>query len=311
MDYTESTVKMPELLNPGSEEQEGKLLDRLSSKITEVSTLPHIALRVMEVANNKDTGASDLREILEGEPALSSRVLKCVNSAAYGLREKVTSLQRAISYLGFKQVRNLAITASVSDLFKTDNHIGSYNRTGLWRHLVAVGLCSRMIAMRLRLPVFEEAFLAGLLHDIGIILEDQYSHDDFSLIVNSLSPDTTLVAMEQEVQGFDHTMLGYRIANQWKFPDETLVAIKHHHQFLKYNGPHTTILACVVVANMICSMKDITSVGVQQLRPSRAAIDALRFGRDDLKVIASDLDQEMDQSKQLFDLLFNNESAII
>ena len=105
-------------------------IDQVVRQITEISTLPHIALRVMSVANNPDAGAADLRVVVEADPALSSRVLKCVNSAAYGLRHKCTSLQRAISYLGFKQVRNLAITASVSEIFKKDEKIEPYRRSG-------------------------------------------------------------------------------------------------------------------------------------------------------------------------------------
>src|SRR5262245_37069549 len=113
------------------------LVDKVARRIDGISTLPHVALRVMEVASDERTGAAELKAVLEGDPALSARVLRSVNSSAYALRTKVTNLQLAIAYLGLKQIRNLAVTASVSDIFKKDEQIGSYSRGGLWRHLVS------------------------------------------------------------------------------------------------------------------------------------------------------------------------------
>lgn len=140
-------------------------LDSVVRRIDEISTLPHIALQVMEVANEPGSSAADLKDVVEGDAALSARILRCVNSSAYGTRTKVTNLQHAIAYLGLKQIRNLAITASVSELFKKEEAVGSYLRSHLWRHLVSVGICARLIAMRRQFENFEDVFLAGLLHD--------------------------------------------------------------------------------------------------------------------------------------------------
>jgi len=92
---------------------------QVAQQIGEISTLPHIAMRVLHVANDPDSSVRDLKEILESDAALSTRVLRSVNSSAYGLRTKITNLQQAIAYLGMKQIRNLAMTASVSDLFRS------------------------------------------------------------------------------------------------------------------------------------------------------------------------------------------------
>jgi HD-like signal output (HDOD) protein len=87
-------------------------------------------------------------------------VLRCVNSSAYAIRTKITNLQHAISFLGVKQIRNLAMTASISKLFAKEESIGPYNRLGLWRHMIAVGVCARLIAARLSLKEFEDVVLA-------------------------------------------------------------------------------------------------------------------------------------------------------
>ena len=193
-------------------------LDMVVSRAAEVSTLPHIALKVMEVARNPESNAADLKTVVESDPSLSARVLRTMNSAAYAFRSKVTNLQQAISLLGFNQVRNLAITASVSDSFKNDTVCGTYRRSGLWRHLVSVGICARLIAARTRLSNFEDAFLAGLLHDFGIIIEDQHVPKGFRAMINSLNDPRPLTDAEQMFLGFDHTLLGARVADNWKFP---------------------------------------------------------------------------------------------
>jgi HD-like signal output (HDOD) protein len=277
-------------------------VDEVISHVTEVSTLPQVALRVIQVAGDPDAGAADLRRSVECDPSLSARILRCVNSAAYALRCQVTSLQQAISFLGFDQVRNLAITASVSELSKSSEAIGPYRRTALWRHMVSVGICSRLIAARQRFSNFEEIFLAGLLHDLGIILEDQQCHAMFCKVIAALAPDKTLCEVEQSVLGFDHAALGGGIAEVWKFPPSVAAALRYHHSSHECNTNHTAVVHCVEVANLICGVKGVTSVGVKMLKAPHTAMTALGLGKEDVKILVTDLDHELALNQGLFDL---------
>lgn len=277
-------------------------LDLLVERIDRISTLPQIALRIMEVANNPDSTAGDLKAVMEGDVALSARVLRCVNSSAYALRTKITNLQQAITYLGMKQVRNLAITASVSQIFKQGGAIGTYQPAGLWRHMVAVGLTSRLIAMRLGLANFEDMFLAGLLHDIGIVLEDQFAHPAFVAVMQSLQPGKTLCEIEREHLGFDHTMLGERLAQSWRFPEPMQAAIRQHHTSTAYHGEHVSLVRCVEVANLLCSLKSFSSVGVPLVKVSQTAMNGLSLTKQDLLVLSEDMERELRQNSSLFQL---------
>jgi HD-like signal output (HDOD) protein len=276
--------------------------DQMVRRIHEISTLPQVAMRVMQVANNPNAGASELKQVMEYDPALCVRVLRCVNSSAYATRVKITNLQQAIAYLGIRQIRNLALTASISKLFKQQGSIGPYNRTALWRHLVAAGLCSRMIAMRCRLSTFEDMFLAGLLHDVGIILEDQHLNEVFSAMVGSLSKDTTLCDAERRHFGFDHTTLGEGVTKSWSFPDTVVAAVRFHHGSANYRGPHVQVVHCVEIANFICSVKGITSVGINLAQFPRGAIEGLALTKEDVVVLATDLDREVSANESLFQL---------
>jgi len=289
----------PPSLSPSADRSN---LDRVARRVHEISTLPHVALQVMEVANDPDSGALEMRDIMESDPALTARVLRYVNSSAMGLRQRITNLQYAIAYLGAKQIRNLAMAAAVSDLFKADDSTGAYDRKALWRHLVSVGICTRVLALQLSMTDFEDLFLAGLLHDLGIILEDQYAHKPFQQMMAVAGEDVPFVQLEREYLGFDHTELGEKVAESWRFPDMVRSAIRRHHSSASYTGEHLTGVRCVEVANMICTAKGLTSIGLKWVPFSRSAIEGLSLTRDDIQVLAGRLDEELSNNSTLFDI---------
>lgn len=280
-------------------------LDQVTRRIHDISTLPQIALRVVQIANDPNARARDLKEVMEGDAALSTRVLRCINSSAYAMRTKITNLQHAITYLGISQIRNLAMTASVSDLFKQSGTIGPYDRVGLWRHMVAVGIVARMIATRRGIAGFEDVFLAGLLHDIGIILADQHIHEEFTEVVQSLRPGETLIETERKHLGYDHTMLAGEMTRRWQFPEVVIAAVRHHHNSAVYRGERSEVLWCVEMANLICSVKGLSSVGIHLVRVSPAAIAGLALTKEDIQVLVADLDRELKLNEHLFQLGFD------
>lgn len=277
-------------------------LDRVVRRVRDISTLPHAALQLVQVANDPRSGASEMKQAMESDPALTARVLRYVNSSAIGLRQRITNLQYAIAYLGVKQIRNLAMTAAVSDLFQQDQALGAYTRLGLWRHLVAVGICARILALRQSMSDFEDVFLAGLLHDIGIILEDQYAHDPFVEMMADAREDRPLTDLEREHLGFDHSRLGEKVADQWKFPEGVRAAIRHHHGSEHYAGDHLRTVRCVEVANLVCTLKGFSAIGLNCLPFSRSAIEGLSLTRDDIQVLSTRLDEELRTSSELFNI---------
>ena len=280
-------------------------LESVAAGITEISTLPNVALHVIQVASDPASEAKELRNVIESDPALCVRVLRCVNTASFGLRSRIADLSQAVDYLGFNQVRDLAITATVSDLFRGSRRILSYDRGGLWRHVVAVGVCSRMIATRLRLEGYRNSFLAGLLHDLGIILFDQYRHEDFHRVIAGLNTSRPLIEFERKFVPWDHTELGYVMGERWKVPEVALAAIRWHHDPASCPPPHGRTAHCVAVANVVCSSKGLTSVGPNLVDLAQASLDELRIETRDVSVFADDLDAEVARHQHLFEILGN------
>jgi putative nucleotidyltransferase with HDIG domain len=268
-------------------------LGRLVREIDEISTLPHVADRVRQVAADAEAEPAELKHLLESDPALSARVIRQAKWSHHPVRGRITNLQQTIAYLGTRQIRELAMTAGVSDAFRTDPRIASYRRRQLWQHSVAVGVCARMIARRLRLADPEGVFLAGLLHDVGIILEDQYRHESFAEMVGSLREDRTLAEQERNVLGFDHMALGEQVGRNWRLPEAVLAAIRYHHMSVRYRGDHIDTVRCVEVANLICTLRGTPSVGLKLVKYSRPAFAGLSLAREDTAGLIEELNQEL------------------
>lgn len=278
-------------------------LETVSKRIQDVSSLPMIVTRVLRVVNDERSSVNDLKGVVESDPALSVRVLRVVNSASYALRSPVTTIHSAISLLGFNTVRDLSLTLSVTKLFRDGEGVGSYRRRDLWRHLVCVAVASRMVAARSGYPRYDEAFLAGLLHDIGIILIDQYAHPEFVEIMRLTATGRPYQVVEKEMLGFDHAELGASVTRRWHFAPGVVDAILNHHDGSACMTENRE-LACVVdVANFLCSAKGITSTGHYHLSPPNPETFAtLSLSREDIEVLWADLESELERSRPLLEI---------
>ncbi len=277
-------------------------LRRLASRIGEISTLPQVAQRVIEIASDDHSGAHDLKQALESDVSLSARVLRIVNSSAFGLRQRIANLQMAVTYLGFRQIRNLALTACIAEIFRNSEQIGSYRRDHLWRHSVSVGITARMIAMRRKIDQFEEIFLGGLLHDIGIVFADQYDHPKFRKMVLSLRPGESLEQFERTHLGYTHSELGELVGEKWNFPAMTRSAIRFHLDPGKAPAEFVRAVHCVALANYLITIKGLPSVGMNLTPPPTESVTALGLARSDLEAILLDLDDELSRNAALLGL---------
>ena len=268
-------------------------LDAVVKRIENVATLPQVAIQILRIAQDPDADAADMRAVIEGDPALCTSVLRFANSSAYALKLRVNNVQQAIAYLGMKQIRNLALTASVSTLFQSAKVIGNYSRPGLWRHLVSVGLGARMLGLRLKFRAAEDLFLAGLLHDIGIVLEDQHVNGPFTKTIQTLDPQKTLCENEQQSLGFDHCQLGALVADKWGLPETVKAAITHHHHAADKSCTRGDMVQFIEVANLLCTFKDISSVGVNLVRACPESIKGLDLTKEDLLAVSEALDREL------------------
>lgn len=277
-------------------------LEYTIKKIGDISTLPAILNKILHATADPATGAEYLQHILKSDPALTAKTLKVANSAYYGASQKVITMKHAIVFLGFKTVKNLAIAASVCDMFKSHERINEYSREALWKHSVAVAICAKSIAQRSGLRSGEDIFTAGIMHDLGIIMEDQYLHQHFvRLLQEPQLAERNICAAEQSVFGFDHAKLGSMVAMQWKIPAELCRPIEFHHTPRLAPAAYQTTAAIVYLANVICNAKKIGYVIKDMIDTAdlNLVLALLHFQKDDVALIVEELPGEMEKAHEL------------
>lgn len=228
-------------------------------EISHIATLPEITLRIIELVEDPSSTAQDLHEVISNDPALCSRILKVVNSSFYGLPGQIASINRAIVMLGLNAVKNIAIAASLAKLFRGGELTKSFSAKDLWEHSNAVAVASKMIADKLGLGLSDEAYLAGLIHDIGIMVEMQFDRTKLIEAVETTAPDAEgvptigLLEVEERVFGATHQDFGAALCEKWKFPQTFALVTGHHHDPSAVPPESRKIVSIVHIAERIAA----------------------------------------------------------
>lgn len=242
-------------------------LERLFSRIGEVASMPAAAQKVLRLTADEKADHERLRDAIQGDPVLVARILRRLNSSYYALSHKISSIKTAITLLGTREIRNLALTVFASKLYEPNSSYGRYRREELWKHSVGVAVASRLVARVCGKGVGDEAYVAGLLHDLGLILLDQTLQRHFHKVIDLIDEATPTHVVETRILSFDHAVLGGFVARRWNFPDQVADAITYHHQPWNYAGPHKDLVQVVAAANYLCSRAGVTSLGVHNVTP--------------------------------------------
>src|SRR5438477_10152579 len=168
-----ATLTQTKPVTPAAANDPSVLIAEATKKVTTIATLPEVTARIVATVEDPRSTASQLHKIVAHDPALVTRILKVVNSAFYGLPGQIGSVERAIVLLGLNAVKNIAVAASLGQLFRGAKLCEGFTAKDLWTHCIAVGVAARDLAKQLKLPIADEAFLAGMIHDVGILISLQ------------------------------------------------------------------------------------------------------------------------------------------
>lgn len=224
----------------------------------DLPTLPQVVMRVSNLAADPSTAMSELVRIIHDDPALTTKILRVANSAFYGMSRHVESLNTALLVLGMRELINLVACISVFRAFPTIPGQPTFDRNAFWVHSAGCGEIARAISQRLKLRLNTEGFTAGLLHDIGKIILDQYFHDDFMETLElSQTKRISMVEAEDSVLGVNHAELGVWLAEMWALPKNICGAIAYHHNLDVPTGKDRYLVALVHLADIFCKRAGI------------------------------------------------------
>ncbi len=221
----------------------------------ELSSLPQVLAEVIRVTDSEDSTAGDIADVILKDPPLSARILRVVNSPFYGPVRGISTINQAVVTLGMRAVKALALSTSLYKLFDIDDPI--VDRIRFWRHSLEVAIACREIAQACSYKPAEEAFVAGLMHDIGILIMESNFSDQFRRIWKLIESGESLVKQEEATWGTNHARVAKFLLDQWRLPPFLGEAIAAHHN--NFTGdeslPHSRLGRIVNLGNRISKFR--------------------------------------------------------
>lgn len=226
------------------------------NRTTELRPLRTVAARAISLAEDERTAAMDLASVISSDQALTAKLLRLSNSAYYGYARRIGNVREAIILLGMRTVRSVAITSGIIEALEIEE-VQGFDKELFWAHSVSVGLVAEAIAKDTRAARPEDAFTAGVLHDVGKLAMMLAEPLDFGQVVDLVVHERMRWHdAENAVFGIGHEHVGARLAQRWRFPDPLVDAIRQHHP--ERQSPTIESLADVVTAaNLACNRRGV------------------------------------------------------
>ncbi|HTL31287.1 MAG TPA: HDOD domain-containing protein, partial [Tepidisphaeraceae bacterium] len=236
--------------------QPDKRVDLILQQLEELPTLPTVALRILEITGSDDASTSQVVKLIQSDPSLTARILQLVHRADSGVRGEVNSIDRAVVLLGFEAIRSAVLAVSVFETFQAEQPKGAhFVREEFWKHCVAVACCAEMLAGQISEIEPGEAFVCGLLHDLGKVALDAVLPKSFNRVVEAADLLRGNIAdVERQVIGLDHMVVGKRLAERWQLPTSIRDCIWLHGQTpeaLPATVKHPRLVNLITLADLI------------------------------------------------------------
>lgn len=207
-------------------------IERMMLEIEELPTIPETLVEILRIIDEPTTGASDLAQIVRLDPPLSAKILRLANSPFYGGGREISDISRCIAVLGYRTMRNVAITLTVATnlLSAVSEKSGRLDYREIWRHSVVTGAVAKHLASLVKDADPEEIFAAGLLHDLGKFVLALHSPERYDkLVADRAQIRRPLDVIERDAFGYDHADVGAAFAESWRLPRFLVTCIGQHH----------------------------------------------------------------------------------
>ncbi|TVM14546.1 HDOD domain-containing protein [Oceanidesulfovibrio indonesiensis] len=272
--------------------------------IKRLSPLSPSATRLLALLQSPDSDFEQVARIVEYDGALTANVLKVVNAPAFGLGHHVTSVSRAVSFLGEKMIAGIAIASCAPEVYNSELEGYAAQRGQLWQHSLLTAIASREIAghsTRELRP--EEAFTGGILHDIGKSVLSQYLAGETLTLMKAMESRAVqdFVEAERLALETDHSEAGMVLGLHWNLPEELLAVVRHHHDPGKAPEEHRALVYCVHLGDAMAQMHGVgTGADTLQYELAPETGDYFNIDEDTFQSIFMDVRLEFEKSRASF-----------
>ncbi len=281
--------------------------DDVMKKLEEVGDLPTLSavvVKLNKMLNDENVNAEDIGKLIADDVSIMSKVLRTVNSSAYGLSREVESIAQAVSMLGEKGVRNIAMSASAVSAFDIKSS-GGFDIDEFWKHSISVGIAMNVLYEKVENPPKiskDMLHLCGLMHGIGILTLVQYFFIKFVMSMRiSQNKNIGLCEAEKQVLDIDHCEIGAWLANKWQLPEGIVNVIKYHSN--PEESPEDDLLVNLAhTAVYICRKNDLGKYGGGNAQFYNHIWKKLGFGVSDIPVFVKEIKTKVAES-ELFELI--------
>lgn len=275
--------------------------DQLAAEVSQLASIPAIAFRVNDLLNNDSSSAWDIGALIEQDPALSAALLKIANSVLYNNGIPVTAIDRAVTMVGAREVRDLAFAVCAgSAVASIPNTLIPMDQ--FWRHSLFCAAATRIVGEFAGLRGKDSLFMAGLLHDIGRLVmfgqRPELAREVIACAPGNAPGDITTLS-ERDVFGFDHAEAGAALIGLWQLPEYLQFAVRYHHEPQRASQ-HGELALCVYAANALACY-----VAADDQAEAAAVLDAqvlqpLGLGLDDVEVILARTEASVEELLTVF-----------
>ncbi|MCW9014553.1 MAG: HDOD domain-containing protein [Gammaproteobacteria bacterium] len=199
------------------------------SEANKLPSLPHILINLLRACRDDDICFTTISDIISKDAALSAKVISVANSPVYGHARHLESLKHILMFLGLDTIKSITITASVKQFFSRYSNEKSLFLKDFWKHALRCATIAKSLARLTNYKYVEEAYIAGLLHDIGKLVLENHAEFDYSSIAHSTYPDQKLLDIENESFKITHDDLGARLLEKWGLNELISDAVRYHH----------------------------------------------------------------------------------
>ncbi|MCQ4925843.1 HDOD domain-containing protein [Tissierella carlieri] len=205
-------------------------LEYIVNKVEDMKVLPEIINKIIVLTDDPDSTVHDMEEVILQDQVLTTKILRLANSAYYGYARKISTISQATVLLGFQAIKGIALASTVRTYLTNELRGYSLEKNELWSQSQTCAIVSRFIAKSIKYYNPEEAYIAGLLRDIGKTILNQHMEKEYMEVLLKMEKDNiSFLDAEKEVLGFGHAEIGEKIAEKWNLPKDLVEAIGYHH----------------------------------------------------------------------------------